>query len=328
MLKKSFLFVTTILTATSISTGYSWTDVLKGTVNASTFLDWFNNSEKYAHIRGLIILDLIPLVFLMIQAALFFKDREKIKGLFTVLAILANLIGVFLVIQFAYPIASQIEAWTPDKMPADWIGIKDNWLKYIGLYGLLGLIGWLLFLITYFVPAKRNAGLKQLPPLLNGVKNALAFMLTFLLVMGATRLCDFSFFPVLYKISGTTFIEMHHPLDLAMRKVGPILFTVSLTFLVLLAILFFTEKSKNKGFLILSVIIFLLGDTYIALQYNRPLNDLFLTWSSTTIPGNWSSLRDEWLSYHFYRDIFITLQLTSMLLIYFVPKNKNAIQAL
>jgi hypothetical protein len=323
MLKKTFLFITTILTATSVSTGYSWTESLNGTVSAATFLDWFNNAEKYAHINGLIVLDLVPAVFLIIQAALFFKDSEKLKGFFTILALLANLYGALLLIQFAWPIASKIAEWTPDTIPSDWIGLKNNWLKYIGQSALMGVIGWLFFVITYFVPAKKNIGLKQLSPFLNFTKNALAFMLTFILVMGAPRLYDFFFFPVLYKISGTTFIEMHRPLDLAIRTVGPIVFIVILSLLLLLATLFFLEKSKNKGFLIIAAILFLLADTFIALQYNRPINDLFLTWTPTTIPSNWASIRDEWLSYHFYRDIFITLQLTSVLLIHFVSQKKS-----
>ena len=69
MKKKIFLFTTTFLAGTSAGTGYEWTDVLKGNLNAATFLDWFNSSEKHVHTRSLIILDLIPLVFLAIQAA-------------------------------------------------------------------------------------------------------------------------------------------------------------------------------------------------------------------------------------------------------------------
>lgn len=327
MFKKTLLFITTFLTATSVTNGYAWTDSLKGNVNATTFLDWFSNAEKYVHIKGLIILDLVPAIFLIIQAALFFKERERLKALFTVLALLANLIGVFIAIQFAYPIASQMAGWTTDKIPSDWISLKDDWLKYIGLYTLMGVIGWLFFVITYFVPAKKNTGLKQLSPFLNFAKNALAFILTFILVMGAARLYDFSFFPILYKVSGTTFIEIHRPLDLAMRAAGPIVFIVIISLLILLATLFFIEKSRNKGLLIIAAIVFLLLDTFIALQYNRPLNDLFLTWTPTTIPDNWSGIRDQWLSYHFYRDIFITLQVISIMLIYFVPKNKSAIHA-
>ena len=154
------------------------------------------------------------------------------------------------------------------------------------------------------------------------------FILTFLTLLGAAGIYDFIFFPTLYKISGTTFVEMHRPVDLAMRNIGPIIFTIMLSLYGLLAILFFIENSKNKGFLILVAILLLLGNTFVAFQGNRPLNDLFLTWTPTTIPGNWSNLRDEWLSYHIYRDILNTLQLFSILLIYFVSENKSKIPAL
>ncbi len=327
MFKKTFLFITTILVATSVSIGYNGQDLFKGATAITNFLDWFNNTEKYAHVKGIIILDLIPAVFLLIQAILFFKDKEKIKGLFTVFSLLINCIGVFIVLQYAYPIASQMTAWTPDNLPTNWISLKDDWIGYIGLYGLSGIIGLVFFLITYYVPAKKNTGIKPLHPFFNVIKNVLLFILTLLTLMSAGGFYDFTFFPTLYKISGATFVEMHRPVDLAMRSIGPIIFTVFLTLYSLLAILFFIEKSKIKGFLILLAILLLLGNTFVALQGNRPLNDLFLTWTPTTAPSNWSSLRDEWLSYHLYRDIFNALQLISILLIYFVPINKNKLNA-
>jgi len=153
------------------------------------------------------------------------------------------------------------------------------------------------------------------------------FILTFISLMSAAGIYDFTFFPTLYKISGTTFIEMHRPVDLAMRNIGPIIFTIILSIYVLLAILFFIEKSKIKAFLIIAAILLLLANTFVALQGNRPLNDLFLTWTPTTIPSNWSGLRDEWFSYHLYRNIFNALQLFCILLIYFIPKSKSKIPA-
>jgi hypothetical protein len=329
MFKKTFLFITTILVGTSASIGYVGQDLFKGTnLPITAFLDWFKNAEHYVHIKGLIILDLIPAVFLIVQTVLFFRDKEKIKGMFAVLSLLANCIGVFIVIQYAYPIAVQMAVWTPDNLPANWISLKDDWIKYIGFYGLSGVLGLVFFLITYFVPAKKNTALKPLHPFFNVLKNALLFMLTLPSLLGASGVSDFIFFPILYKVSGTTFIEMHRPMDLAMRNAGPIVFTIMLSIYGLLAILFFIEKSKIKGFLILAAILFLVGNTFVALQGNRPLNDLFLTWTPTTIPSNWSSLRDEWLSYHLYRNIFNALQLCCILLIYFVPTNKSKIHAL
>jgi hypothetical protein len=327
MFKKTFLFITTILVGTSVSIGYNGQDLFKGSVPIANFLDWFKIAEQYVHIKGLIILDLIPILFLIIQSAIFFYDKENIKGLFTVLSLLANSIGVFIVIQYANPIASKMIEWTALNIPADWISLKDDWIKYLGLYGLSGIIGLIFFLITYFVPAKKHSVQKPLHPFLNFLKNAMLFILTLLSLMSAPGIYEFTFFPIFYKISGVTFIEMHRPLDLAMRSVGPILFTILLTFYGLLAILLFVEKSKIKGFLILAAILLLLGNTFVAFQGNRPLNDLFLTWTPTTLPSNWSSLRDEWLSYHIYRDIFNGLQLFSLLLIFFVPKNKFEINA-
>lgn len=323
MFKKIFLFITTILVATSASTGYTAQDLFKGSVPVTTFLDWFNIAEQYVHVKGLIILDLVPAVFLIVQAVLFFKDKEKVKGILSVLSLLANLVGVLIVVQLAYPLASQMAGWTPGNLPSSWMSVKDEWIQYIGLYGLSGLAGLLFFLVTYFVPAKKNGGVKQLPPFLNGMKNVLAFLLIFFSLLGAARLYDFTIFPTLYKISGVTFIEMHRPVDLAMRSAGPVIFTIILSFYIILAVLFFIEKNRNKAFLIIAAIIFLLCDTFVALNGNRPLNDLFLTWTPSTIPGNWSALRDEWLGYHLYRGIFSMLQLFALLLIYFVPKNKR-----
>jgi|GEM_PF-1944536 len=323
MFKKTFLFITTILTGTSASTGYDAPGSLKGAVDASIFLDWFNHAEKYVHVKGPVVLDLIPGVFLIIQAVLFLKDRKKLKALFAVLALLANMIGAFLVIQYAYPVASQIAAWTPSHVPSDWISLKDNWLKYIGLHNLMSVLGWLSFVVTFFVAERKNTDERQLSRFLNFSKNSLLFFLTFTLGLSAARLYDFLFFPITYEISGVTFIELHRPLDLVIRIVGPILFTFIVCLELLLATLFFIEKSKIKGLLIITVLIFLLCDTFIALQYNRPINDLFLTWTPATIPANWKSIRDEWLSYHLYRDIFMLLGFVSILLVYFAGKNSG-----
>ncbi len=323
MFKKTFLFITTILVGISASNGYNGQDVFKGSTSITSFLDWFNITEHYVHLKGIIILDLIPAVFLIVQLVIFYKDKQKIKGLFAVLSLLANCVGVFIVIQYAYPIAAQMANWTPDNLPANWISLKDDWINYIGLYGLSGVLGLVFFLITYFVPAKKNTSIKPLHPFFNVLKNALLFIITLPSLLGASGVIDFIFSPIGYKISGTTFIEMHRPVDLLMRSIGPIVFTIMLTLYSLLAILFFIEKSKIKGFLIVAAILLLLGNTFVALQGNRPLNDLFLTWTPTTIPSNWSSLRDEWFSYHLYRNIFNALQLFCILLIYFVPKSKN-----
>lgn len=321
--KKTILFITTILTAISVSTGYGSTDSLKGSVNVETFLDWFTNATRYVYIKGLVVLDLIPILFLIVQVVLFFKNGKKLKSLFAGFALLANLVGVFIVLQYAYPIGSQISGWTLDTVPSDWIILKDEWLKYVGLSGLVGMLGWLCFVITYFVSEKKNPEEARLSGLWNFSKNALLFLLIFILTPGAGRLYEFPFFPISYKISGITFIEMHRPLDIAIRAVGPTLFTVILSMHVILALLFFIEKSKNKGWLILAASIFLLGDTLIALQFNGPINDLFLSWTPSTIPSNWTIIRDEWLRYHFYRDIFIFGEVT-LILLTFLVKNPIA----
>ncbi len=193
-------------------------------------------------------------------------------------------------------------------------------MKYTGLYSLTGLFGWLFFVITFFVSETKNTEIKPLPSFLNFIKNALLLFLTFILGMGSASLYEYLFLSYPNDISGVTFIEMHRPIDLVMRKVGPIMFVFIVTLKVILATLFFVEKSKNKGWFIIAALIFLLCDTYIALTYNRPLNDLFLTWTPTTIPTNWATLRDEWLSYHLYRNIFKTLGIISILLIFFIPK--------
>ena len=328
MFKKIFLFITTILVGLSVSIGYNGQDIFKGSTSITSFLDWFNITEHYVHLKGLIILDLIPAGFLIVQIVLFFKDKQKIKGFFAVLSLLANCIGVLMVMQYAYPIASQMADWTPNTIPPNWVSLKDDWIKYIGFYGLSGVLGLVFFLITYYVPAKKNTSIKPLPPFFNVLKNAMLFILTLPSLMSASGVFELFLFPVGYKISGTTFIEMHRPVDLAMRSIGPIIFTIMLILYGLLTILFFIEKNKTKGFLIIGAILLLLGNTFIALQGNRPLNDLFLTWTPTTIPSNWSSLRDEWFSYHLYRNIINAVQLCCILFIYFVPKSKSKIAPL
>jgi len=187
----------------------------------------------------------------------------------------------------------------------------------------MGVLGWLCFVITFFVSERKNTETKRLPRFLNFSKNALVFFLTFLFGMGAASLYEFCFFPFMHEVSGTTFIELHRPLDLIMRQVGPPLFTFIVSLHLLLAALFFIEKSRNKGWLIIASLIFLLSDTLIALQCNRPLNDIFLTWEPSTIPANWASMVDEWLGYHLYRNIFKVMGIVAILLTFFVQQNKK-----
>lgn len=151
MFKKNFLFATTILTATAVSTGYGSTDSLKGNANAATFLDWFNTAEKYVAPNGFIVLDLIPILFLTIQAILFFKDHQKWKCALTALTILLNLTGALLILQFANPIASEITTWTPEKLPADWTALRNEWLSYHIYRDLFMIFGFTSILMTYFV---------------------------------------------------------------------------------------------------------------------------------------------------------------------------------
>lgn len=327
MFKKVILFITTILTAISASTGYGVLDVFKGTPHAATFLDWFKQTEKYLPGQGLILLDLIPALFLIVMAVLFFREGNKVKGSLTVLALILNLIGVFLVMQYAYPVGTQMAGWTAESVPSDWNNLKDEWMKYIGLYGLTGVLGWLCFLMTYFVPAARNTAIKPLPRFLNIFKNVILFLLMFSFGMSASRLYEFFFFPYTYDIAGITFIEIHQPLDAAIRKVGPIIFLFMSTLLGLLATLFFVERSKRKGWLVIGAFLFLLADTLIALQGNGPLNDLFQSLTPETIPGNWSALRDQWLQYHLYRDILLMLLFALLLLIHVRPEGKEAVQS-
>lgn len=327
MFKKTLLFITTLLVSLSVSTGYDFTDTLKGSVQVTTFLDWFNHAHKYVQIRGLVFLDLIPALFLIMIAIMFYKDGKKVKALLSVVALLLNLAGVFLVVQFADPIAHQMTSWTPENVPGDWISLKDEWIKYIGLNGLLGLLGWICFLITYFIPARKNTALKPLPRFLNISKNAILFFLTFSFGLSATRLIGLYLFPGVYDISGITFIELHRPLDLAIRKAGPYVFIFISVLFGLLATLFFVEGSKRKGWLAVCAYIFLLADTLIALQGNRPLNDLFLTWTPTTIPEHWASLRDEWLRYHLYRDIFLFLMFSALFVIHVSPESKEPVHS-
>lgn len=326
MFKKTLLFITTFLAALSASTGYDYTDSLKGAVQVTTFLDWFNHAEKYVHARGLLFLDVVPSLFLIMMAIMFFMDGKKVKALLTVLALLLNLVGVFLIVQYADPIASQMTGWTPDSVPGDWITLKDDWIKYIGFHGLLGLVGWICFLTTYFIPAQRSNEGKQLPRFLRFLKNAVLFFLTFSFGLSATRLIGFYLFPTTYDLSGSTFIELHRPLDIAIRSVGPFVFIFISVLYGILASLFFVEGNKRKGWLAVCAYIFLLGDTLIALQGNGPLNDLFLTWTPSTIPENWTSLRDQWLSYHLYRDIFLFLMFTLLFLIHVSPDNRKPSQ--
>ena len=64
----------------------------------------------------------------------------------------------------------------PGTIPSNWISVKDEWIKYIGLYGLSGTVGLVLFLVTYYVPAKENTSIKPFHPFFNVLKNVLLLL--------------------------------------------------------------------------------------------------------------------------------------------------------
>jgi hypothetical protein len=67
----------------------------------------------------------------------------------------------------------------------------------------------------------------------------------------------------------------------------------------------FLQKENKVIFISLLVAaIFLIISGLITRFGNQPINDIVMTWSKETPPGNWIQLRDKWWSLHVIRTIF------------------------
>lgn len=81
------------------------------------------------------------------------------------------------------------------------------------------------------------------------------------------------------------------------------------------------QKSDKTIFITLLIAAaFFIACIFISRFGNQPLNNIIMTWTSSSLPENWLEIRDQWWSFHIMRTI---AELLALCLITLVSVRKN-----
>jgi len=108
---------------------------------------------------------------------------------------------------------------------------------------------------------------------------------------------------VLLGMSANNFIETRHLLD---RIIGPAIQPVFYGTLLSSLVMVLTHLDDPSGIVFITAIIafiLLIADVVITLRGNKPLNQLFNTWTPENYPADWQRGREAWLRYFGYRQV-------------------------
>lgn len=119
-------------------------------------------------------------------------------------------------------------------------------------------------------------------------------------------------------LSASTYVEQQQNMLRALKVL-----MVSLVFLaaILTIVSAFLQKNNRTVFITLLVAaIFFIACILITRFGNKPIDDIVLTWTSNSLPGNWTELRDKWWSFHIMRTI---AELAALLLVTWTSVKKD-----
>jgi hypothetical protein len=103
--------------------------------------------------------------------------------------------------------------------------------------------------------------------------------------------------------SGALFIEVHKGRDRVVARVMPILGSASLIFL---ALGVFLVRAVPAAFaLSLAGLLLCLGDMFITLLVNVPINGKVQSWQPEAPPQEWALIRDRWERFHSIRSLLV-----------------------
>jgi|APIni6443716594_1056825.scaffolds.fasta_scaffold435894_1 archaellum biogenesis protein FlaJ (TadC family) len=120
-------------------------------------------------------------------------------------------------------------------------------------------------------------------------------------------------------LSPSTFIEQQQNMLQSLRTL-----MVSLVVLATIITILSAYLQKNDKTVFISLIlaaIFFISCILITRFGNKPIDDIVITWTTDTIPNNWSELRDNWWSFHILRTI---AEIIAMLLVTWTSIKKDS----
>ena len=101
--------------------------------------------------------------------------------------------------------------------------------------------------------------------------------------------------------SAQTYIEHQQSVIKSLNTLMPLLglFTIILTI-----ISAFMQRNYQSVFITLLIAaIFLIISGLVTRFGNQPINSIVMTWDKTSVPNNWTELRDKWWSLHIIRAV-------------------------
>jgi len=151
MTKKIILFLTTIFVAMPLGGAIiSFVAPWEYDVSASTFLDWHRHIDFYMGKRGAFI-GLPALGLLLIQTIIFWKERARLKSGLVFITLLLTIAGTIIAIKGNMPINQQLQSLQPGFIPPNWEQIRNEWLGYHCWRNITAIIGFVSFMLTFFV---------------------------------------------------------------------------------------------------------------------------------------------------------------------------------
>lgn len=102
-------------------------------------------------------------------------------------------------------------------------------------------------------------------------------------------------------LSAPTFIEQQQSAINALNTLMPLLGLI--TIVLTLTSAFLQQKEKSTFAILLIATVFLLISGLTTRLGNQPINSVVMTWDMNAAPENWTTLRDQWWSYHIVRTL-------------------------
>ena len=102
-------------------------------------------------------------------------------------------------------------------------------------------------------------------------------------------------------LSPSTFIEQQQNMLQSLRTLMVSLVVLATIITILSAYL---QKHDKTAFIsLILAAIFFISCILITRFGNKPIDDIVITWTTDTIPNNWSELRENWWSFHILRTV-------------------------
>lgn len=97
-------------------------------------------------------------------------------------------------------------------------------------------------------------------------------------------------------LSAQTYVEQQQNVIASLNTLMPLLGLLTIILTMLSA---FLQKERSGAFIMLLIAAALLIASGLVTRFgNQPINAVVMTWSKSSIPDNWTELRDQWWSLH------------------------------